>query len=159
MRNRPVVLIVLGTRPEAIKLFPLIRRLNGDGRFVVRVCHSGQHSTLADPILQLTGVTVDHACAAMAPGQSLDQLTVAAMGALGEVCDRERPDWVIVQGDTTTAFVGALAAHYRKIPVLHVEAGLRSGDNHHPWPEEANRRMISVIAARHCAPTQSAAEA
>lgn len=153
------VLVVFGTRPEAIKLFPLIKHLESDNRFLVRVCHTGQHRTLAEPILRLSGITCHHDLAIMVPEQSLDGLTAAALTAVGQVCDLEKPDWMIVQGDTTTAFAGALAAHYRQIPIAHVEAGLRSGDNLQPWPEEVNRRMISALATLHCAPTHAAAEA
>jgi UDP-N-acetylglucosamine 2-epimerase (non-hydrolysing) len=95
----------------------------------------------------------------MRPDQSLDALTAALLIGLGTVMDAERPDWVVVQGDTATAMAGALAAYYRKIPVAHVEAGLRSGDIHHPWPEEVNRKIIGAMAALHLAPTQTAADA
>jgi len=95
----------------------------------------------------------------MEPGQSLDRLTARLLTGLGEVMDRERPDRVIVQGDTATAMVGALTAYYRKIAVSHIEAGLRSGDIHHPWPEEVNRRIVAPIADQHFAPTETAADA
>lgn len=158
MLNPIRVLVLFGTRPEAIKLFPLIKQLGEDGRFVLRVCHSGQHRSLAEPIIRLTGIAIGHDLGIMRPGQSLDELTAAAIRAIGSVCDLEQPDWVVVQGDTTTALAGALTAHYRKIAVAHVEAGLRSGDNYQPWPEEANRRMISALATLHLTPTQAAAE-
>lgn len=153
------VLVVIGTRPEAIKLAPLINRLAEDDRFVVRVCHSGQHRELTEPVLQLFGIKPDHDLRLMRPGQSLDELIASALLAIGHVCDAEKPDWVVVQGDTSTALAGALAAYHRQVPVAHVEAGLRSGDNYQPWPEEGNRRMISVAATLHCAPTKAAAEA
>lgn len=153
------ILTVLGTRPEAIKLAPLIRALERDSRFVSRVCVTAQHRQMLDQVLSLTGIVPDHDLDLMRPEQSLDSLTARALEGIGRVLDAERPDWVVVQGDTTTAMAGALAAHYRRIPVCHVEAGLRSGDLLRPWPEEANRRMIGAIATLHCAPTRSAAQA
>ncbi|MEO0061806.1 MAG: UDP-N-acetylglucosamine 2-epimerase [Pseudomonadota bacterium] len=153
------ILTVFGTRPEAIKLFPLVHALEGDPRFVSRVCVSGQHRGMLDQVLQVSGVVPHHDLDLMQPDQSLDALTARLLTGLGQVMDAEQPDWVVVQGDTATAMAGALAAYYRKIPVAHVEAGLRSGNIHHPWPEEVNRKMIGTIAALHLAPTQTAADA
>ncbi len=153
------LLIVFGTRPEAIKLFPVIAALKADPRFVVRVCVSAQHRGMLDQVLEIAGITPDHDLDLMRPDQSLDALTAALLTELGKVMDAERPDRVIVQGDTATAMAGALAAYYRKIPVDHVEAGLRSGNIHHPWPEEVNRKIIGTIAALHFAPTETAAAA
>jgi UDP-N-acetylglucosamine 2-epimerase (non-hydrolysing) len=153
------VLTIFGTRPEAIKLFPLIHALAADSRFTSRVCVSGQHRAMLDQVLQIADVTPDHDLDLMRPELTLDGLTAALLTGLGQVMDAERPDWVVVQGDTATAMTGALAAYYRKIPVCHVEAGLRSGNIHHPWPEEVNRKVIGTIAALHCAPTETAATA
>lgn len=153
------VLTVFGTRPEAIKLFPLVHALARDPRFASRVCVSGQHRGMLDQVLKIAGLVPDHDLDLMRPDQSLDALTAALLTGLGRVMDMERPDWVVVQGDTATAMAGAIAAYYRKIPVAHVEAGLRSGNIHHPWPEEINRKVIGTIAALHCAPTETAAEA
>jgi len=153
------VLTIFGTRPEAIKLFPLVHALAGDPRFDSRVCVTGQHRGMLDQVLEIAGLAPDHDLDLMRPDQSLDALTAALITGLGRVMDEERPDWVVVQGDTATAMAGALAAYYRKIPVAHVEAGLRSGNIHHPWPEEVNRKVIGTIAALHCAPTGTAAEA
>ena len=153
------ILTVFGTRPEAIKLFPLIHALDGDARFVSRVCVSAQHRGMLDQVLDIAGVRPDHDLDLMRPDQSLDGLTAALLTGLGRVMDAEKPDWVVVQGDTATAMSGALAAYYRKIPVAHVEAGLRSGNIHHPWPEEVNRKVIGTIAAVHAAPTATAAAA
>src|SRR6187397_2046545 len=153
------ILTIFGTRPEAIKLFPLVHALAADRRFASRVCVSGQHRGMLDQVLAIAGLTPDHDLDLMRPAQSLDALTAALLTGLGRVIDEERPDWVVVQGDTATAMAGALAAYYRKVPVAHVEAGLRSGNIHHPWPEEINRRIIGTIAALHCAPTETAAEA
>lgn len=153
------ILTVFGTRPEAIKLFPLIHALADDPRFDSRVCVSGQHRGMLDQVLEMAGVVPDHDLDLMRPDQSLDALTAGLLTGIGAVIDREPPDWVVVQGDTATAMAGALAAYYRHVPVAHVEAGLRSGDIHHPWPEEINRRIIGTIAALHCAPTETAAAA
>jgi len=148
------ILTIFGTRPEAIKLFPLCHALEADARFDSRVCVSGQHRGMLDQVLEISGVTPHHDLNLMQPDQSLDQLTARLITGLGAVMDAERPDWVVVQGDTATAMCGALAAYYRKIRVCHVEAGLRSGNIYHPWPEEVNRKVIGSIAALHCAPTE-----
>ncbi|WP_067681871.1 non-hydrolyzing UDP-N-acetylglucosamine 2-epimerase [Tsuneonella dongtanensis] len=158
--TRPIkVLQVFGTRPEAIKLFPLVHALDGDSRFEGRVCVSGQHRGMLDQVLDIAGVVPHHDLDLMQPDQTLDGLTANLLTGIGKVLDAERPDWVVVQGDTATAMAGALAAYYRKIPVAHVEAGLRSGDIHHPWPEEVNRKIVGSFAALHLAPTETAAAA
>jgi UDP-N-acetylglucosamine 2-epimerase (non-hydrolysing) len=153
------ILTIFGTRPEAIKLFPLVHALRGDARFASRVCVSGQHRGMLDQVLAISGIVPHHDLDLMQPDQTLDSLTANLLTGLGLVMDAEKPDWVVVQGDTATAMAGALAAYYRKIPVAHVEAGLRSGNIHHPWPEEVNRKIIGTIAALHCAPTETAAAA
>ena len=153
------ILVVFGTRPEAIKLFPVIAALKADARFDVRVCVSAQHRGMLDQVLQIAGIVPDHDLDLMRPDQTLDALTAALLTEIGKVIDLEKPDRVMVQGDTATAMCGALAAYYRKLPVDHVEAGLRSGNIHHPWPEEVNRKIIGAIASLHFAPTQTAAEA
>ena len=152
------VLTVFGTRPEAIKLFPLIHALNGDPTFDSRVCITAQHREMLDQVLIFAKIEPHHDLDLMQVRQSLDTLTARVIVEVGRVLDEERPDWMVVQGDTTTAFAAALAAHYRKVPVCHIEAGLRSGDLDHPWPEEMNRRAIATFAALHCAPTDIAAE-
>ena len=153
------ILTVFGTRPEAIKLFPLVHALEADARFVSRVCVSGQHRGMLDQVLEISGVAPHHDLDLMRPDQTLDALTANLLTAIGKVLDAEQPDVVVVQGDTATAMAGALAAYYRKIPVAHVEAGLRSGDIHHPWPEEVNRKIVGSFARWHFAPTETAAEA
>ena len=150
-------LVVFGTRPEAIKLFPVIRALSVLPELTVRTCASGQHRELLDQVLSIARLQPDIDLDLMEPGQSLDRLTARLLVGLGEAMDRERPEWVVVQGDTATAMTGALAAYHRQIPVAHVEAGLRSGDIHHPFPEEVNRRCIAQIARLHFAPTETAA--
>jgi UDP-N-acetylglucosamine 2-epimerase (non-hydrolysing) len=153
------ILTIFGTRPEAIKLFPLVHALDTDKRFISNVCVSGQHRDMLDQVLAIAGLVPDHDLDVMQPGQTLDALTANLLSGLGQVMDAEKPDWVVVQGDTATAMTGALAAYYRKIPVAHVEAGLRSGNIHHPWPEEVNRKIIGTIARLHLAPTETSAEA
>jgi len=147
------ILVIFGTRPEAIKLFPVVAALKADPRFEARVCVSAQHRGMLDQVVEIAGITPDHDLDLMRPDQSLDSLTAALITNLGRVMDAEKPDRVMVQGDTATAMAGALAAYYRKIPVDHVEAGLRSGNIYHPWPEEVNRKIIGSIASLHFAPT------
>ena len=153
------IALVFGTRPEAIKLFPLIHLLKGDPRFEPVVIVTGQHRGMLDQVLEIARVVPDHDLALMQPGQSLDSLTARLLTGIGETLERVQPDWVVVQGDTASAMCGALTAFYRKIPIAHVEAGLRSGDIHHPWPEEVNRKIIGTMAALHCAPTTTSADA
>ncbi|MDT8759710.1 UDP-N-acetylglucosamine 2-epimerase (non-hydrolyzing) [Sphingomonas psychrotolerans] len=157
--SAPKVLVVFGTRPEAIKLFPVIQALQAQGGTQVRTCVTAQHRGLLDQVLAIAGIVPDIDLDVMTPGQSLDELTARLLTGLGKVLDAEKPDRVLVQGDTATAMVGALAAYYRKVPVGHVEAGLRSGDIYQPWPEEVNRRIVAPIADQHFAPTETAAEA
>ncbi len=153
------ILVIFGTRPEAIKLFPVIRALAETPGLVVRTCVTAQHRGLLDQVLAIADLAPDIDLDLMEPGQTLDRLTARLLVGLGEVMDAERPDLVMVQGDTATAMTGALAAYYRKVPVAHVEAGLRSGDIYQPWPEEVNRRIVAPIAALHFAPTETAADA
>lgn len=155
---RPRILVVFGTRPEAIKLFPLVhalRRTDAD----VRVCVTGQHREMLDQVLEIARITPEHDLDLMLPNQSLDTLSARLLTELGKVMDADRPDRVIVQGDTATAMIGALTAYYRKIPVGHVEAGLRSGNIYHPWPEEVNRKVVGAIADLHFAPTETSRDA
>ncbi|MGN6270694.1 MAG: non-hydrolyzing UDP-N-acetylglucosamine 2-epimerase [Sphingomonas sp.] len=153
------ILVVFGTRPEAIKLFPVVRALAATPGIAVRTCVTAQHRGLLDQVLAIADLTPDIDLDLMEPGQTLDRLTARLLTGIGEVLDAERPDRVIVQGDTATAMAGALAAYYRRIPVGHVEAGLRSGDIYAPWPEEVNRRIVAPIADQHFAPTETAAKA
>lgn len=157
--SAPKVLVIFGTRPEAIKLFPVVQALEAHGGLTVRTCVTAQHRGLLDQVLEIAGIVPGIDLDVMTPGQSLDDLTARLLTGLGKVLDAEKPDRVLVQGDTATAMVGALAAYYRKIPVGHVEAGLRSGDIYQPWPEEVNRRIVAPIADQHFAPTETAAEA
>ncbi|MCZ8325055.1 MAG: UDP-N-acetylglucosamine 2-epimerase (non-hydrolyzing) [Sphingomonadaceae bacterium] len=148
------ILVIFGTRPEAIKLFPVVRALEADPRFTPVVCVSAQHRQMLDQVLEIAGIAPDHDLDLMRPDQTLDGLTAALLTELGRVMDQVQPARVIVQGDTATAMAGALAAYYRKLPVDHIEAGLRSGNIYHPWPEEVNRKIIGTIASLHFAPTE-----
>ena len=155
---RPRILVVFGTRPEAIKLFPLVhalRRTDAD----VRVCVTGQHREMLDQVLEIAQIIPEHDLDLMLPNQSLDTLSARLLTELGKVMDADQLDRVIVQGDTATAMIGALTAYYRKIPVGHVEAGLRSGNIYHPWPEEVNRKVVGAIADLHFAPTDTSRDA
>src|SRR5690606_8573281 len=159
MGGRRRILTVFGTRPEAIKLFPLLHALGRDPRFDSRICSTGQHREILDQVLAVSGVVPDIALGAMRGGQTLDALVSRLLTELSEVISSERPDWVVVQGDTATALCAAVAAHWHGVPVAHVEAGLRSGDFSHPYPEEINRYLVARLAALHLAPTDSAAAA
>ena len=151
------VSLVLGTRPEAIKLAPVILALQEAGDFSTRVIQTGQHQHLVKPVMDLFGLATDQNLALMTPRQSLAHITCTALTGLQEDFLRHPPHLVLVQGDTTTALAAALAAFYQCIPLAHVEAGLRTDDLWNPYPEEANRRLISQLAQLHFAPTPRAA--
>lgn len=147
--------IVFGTRPEAIKLCPVVRALKSDSFFDCRVCVTGQHREMLQQVLDVFGVVPDEDLALMRPNQTLAGLTARALTALDDYLVREKPDVVMVQGDTTTVLCGALAAFYHHIPVAHVEAGLRTGNLYSPWPEEANRLLATRLAKWHFCPTEN----
>lgn len=153
------ILVVFGTRPEAIKLFPVIHELKKNPQFHVKVCVTAQHREMLDQVLAIADIAPDYDLNLMKENQNLTDLTAQIIARVGGVIDDCSPDRVIVQGDTTTAMASALSAFYRKIPVDHVEAGLRSGSVSAPWPEELNRRIVGSIASLHFAPTQRAADA
>ncbi len=153
------ILVVFGTRPEAIKLAPVVRRLKESALFEPIVCFTGQHgSEMIDGILDLFSIHTDLRLATLQHGQTLAQLTHRIITQISPVYERIAPRVVLVQGDTTSGFVGALTAFYHKIPVAHVEAGLRTHDLSAPYPEEANRQMISRLSDFHFAPTARAAK-
>jgi len=152
------VLVVIGTRPEAIKLAPVVRRLRESTGFAVNVCATGQHRELLDQALRHFDLEPDHDLAVMTDGQSLAGLTSRTLEGMDGLFKRSAPDLVMVQGDTTSAMAAALAAYYERIPVAHVEAGLRTSDKYSPYPEEINRRLIGNLADIHFAPTQGARE-
>ena len=154
------ILTILGTRPEAIKLAPVIAEFGRrPGQFNSRVCVTAQHREMLDQVLDLFEIRPHHDLGIMTPGQSLSQITARAVEGLDRVIREEAPDAVLVQGDTTTAFCGALAAFYHRISVGHVEAGLRTGNMHSPFPEEANRCLITRLTDFHFAPTERARRA
>ncbi len=152
------IFIVLGTRPEAIKMCPVIRELRDRDALDCRVCVTGQHRDLLAGVLSLFEIVPDYDLAIMRERQDLFDITVAALRSLKEVLLQERPDLVLVHGDTTTAFVAALACFYLHIPLAHVEAGLRTYDLTSPFPEEWNRRAVGLLADLHFAPTVKAQE-
>jgi UDP-N-acetylglucosamine 2-epimerase (non-hydrolysing) len=159
MAVRQNILVVFGTRPEAIKLAPLVRELQADPvHFATRICVTAQHRSMLDQILATFQIVPHYDLEVMRQGQGLFQLTSLCLECLLPVLERDRPDWVIVQGDTTTTFVASLAAFYMKIRIGHLEAGLRSGDKFRPFPEEMFRRLTSVLADLHFAPTPRAKE-
>ena len=147
------IAVVLGTRPEAIKLAPVVHRLDATPELDCVVVSTGQHRELLDPMLALFRIEPDVELDAMQPSQRLAELTSELVRRLAEAFRSEQPDWVLVQGDTTTTFCGALAAFYEGIPVGHVEAGLRTHDLRSPFPEEANRTLTSTLASLHFCPT------
>lgn len=147
------IAVVFGTRPEAIKMAPVVHRLRERGCFEVSVIVTGQHREMLDQVLRLFEITPNVDLEVMAPRQSLDQLTSRVLERVGRAFDDIRPDAVLVQGDTTTTFATALAAFYRKIPVGHIEAGLRTDSVYDPFPEEMNRRLTTSLARWHFPPT------
>jgi UDP-N-acetylglucosamine 2-epimerase (non-hydrolysing) len=152
------VLTIFGTRPEAIKLAPVVQAFAAQAGVRHTLCVTGQHRQMLDQVLRIFDLTPDHDLDIMKPGQDLTHVTTAVLEGLGPVLDAVRPDWVIVQGDTTTAFAASLAAFYRQISVAHVEAGLRTGNIYSPWPEEMNRQLTGRIARVHFPPTDAAAD-
>lgn len=151
------VLTVFGTRPEAIKMAPVVLALARTPGIEARVCVTAQHRGMLDQALSLFGIRPDYDLDVMQANQSLNHITTAVLNGMDGVLADFAPDRVLVHGDTTTTFAASLAAFYRKVPVGHVEAGLRTGDVYAPWPEEMNRRLADAIADLYFAPTESAA--
>ena len=152
------IMIVMGTRPEAIKLCPLVLEMRKRGDCTVEVVSSGQHGEILEEAMHAFDVLPSYAFSALRRGQSSAALAARMLTKLDELFSRQRPDAVVVQGDTSTAYVGALAAFYQKIPVAHVEAGLRTYHMHSPFPEELHRRAIALMADYHFAPTVTASK-
>ncbi|MFT7681938.1 MAG: UDP-N-acetylglucosamine 2-epimerase (non-hydrolyzing) [Moritella dasanensis] len=148
------VLTVFGTRPEAIKMAPLVHKLAEQHNLISRVCVTAQHREMLDQVLNLFEITPDYDLNIMQPGQDLFDVTGNILAGLKEVLDDFEPDIVLVHGDTTTTFSASLAAFYKQIKIAHVEAGLRTGNLYSPWPEEANRKLTGVLAHHHFAPTK-----
>jgi UDP-N-acetylglucosamine 2-epimerase (non-hydrolysing) len=157
MPERPLrVLSVFGTRPEAVKMAPVVERLRRAPGVEAGVCVTAQHRQMLDQVLRLFDITPEFDLDLMEPDQALPELTAAVFRGLDPVLEQWRPDWVLVQGDTTTVMAAALLAYYRRIRLGHVEAGLRTGDKWQPFPEEINRRVAGVVADLHFAPTERA---
>jgi UDP-N-acetylglucosamine 2-epimerase len=149
------VMSVFGTRPDAIKMAPLVKTLGADPRFDSIVCVTAQHRQMLDQVLELFKIEPDYDLNIMQAGQTLSGITTRALNGLEGAMAEAAPDIVLTHGDTTTGFAASLAAFYGKIPVGHVEAGLRTGDAYNPYPEEMNRRLIGAIASMHFAPTRA----
>jgi UDP-N-acetylglucosamine 2-epimerase (non-hydrolysing) len=152
------VLLVFGTRPEAIKMAPLVLELQSRAELEVEVCVTAQHREMLDQVLELFQLTPKYDLNLMQPGQDLYDITSRALLGLKAVLEQAKPDLVLVHGDTTTTFASALAAFYQRIPVGHVEAGLRTGNIYSPWPEEINRKLTGSLTSLHFAPTDKASE-
>jgi UDP-N-acetylglucosamine 2-epimerase (non-hydrolysing) len=152
------ILTIIGTRPEAIKMAPLVLALQNDPRFEAAVCATGQHREMLHQVLDWFKITPDYALNVMTHNQPLAYLSGRILNGLQTIISGYKPDAVLVHGDTTSGFIGALAAFYNRVPVAHIEAGLRTGDLSSPYPEEANRQLISRLAQWHFAPTQVAAD-
>jgi UDP-N-acetylglucosamine 2-epimerase (non-hydrolysing) len=149
------ILIIFGTRPEAIKMAPVVQALADDPRFEARVCVTAQHREMLDQVLDLFEISPDYDLNLMKAGQTLNEVTARILIELKPVLEEFKPDLVLVHGDTATTFAASLSAYYEKIPVGHVEAGLRTGDIYSPWPEEANRKLTGALATYHFAPTET----
>jgi UDP-N-acetylglucosamine 2-epimerase (non-hydrolysing) len=150
------ILSVFGTRPEAIKMAPLVHKLALDKRFESRVCVTAQHRQMLDQVLEIFGITPDYDLNVMREGQDLEGVTTAILQGLKPILEEFKPDYVLVHGDTTTTFATTMAAYYQRIGIGHVEAGLRTGNIYSPWPEEANRKLTGALATLHFAPTANA---
>jgi UDP-N-acetylglucosamine 2-epimerase (non-hydrolysing) len=149
------ILTVFGTRPEAIKMAPLVKALEADSRFNSKVCVTAQHREMLDQVLELFNIKPEFDLNLMKPGQTLTEVTSRILTELSPVLKGFKPDVVLVHGDTATTFAASLASYYEQIPVGHVEAGLRTGNIYSPWPEEANRRLTGVLTRYHFAPTKT----
>ncbi|QJQ32759.1 UDP-N-acetylglucosamine 2-epimerase (non-hydrolyzing) [Sphingomonas lacunae] len=153
------ILLVFGTRPEAIKMFPLVHALRQQPGLETRVCVTAQHRGLLDQVLEIARISPDIDLDLMQDNQTLDALSARILTQFGAALDATKPDRILVHGDTLTTMMATISAYFRKIPVGHVEAGLRSGNIYSPWPEEVNRKVTGTIADLHFAPTQAAADA
>ncbi|WP_218310922.1 non-hydrolyzing UDP-N-acetylglucosamine 2-epimerase [Alteromonas antoniana] len=152
------VLTVFGTRPEAIKMAPLVKLMSKDDAFDAKVCVTGQHREMLDQVLELFDITPDFDLKIMRPGQDLTDVTTSILQGIKPVLTEFKPDIVLVHGDTATTLAASLASYYQQIPVGHVEAGLRTGNIYSPWPEEANRKLTGALAKLHFAPTEKSAQ-
>ena len=152
------IIAVFGTRPEAVKMCPLILELKKRECFEVKVCLTGQHREMLDSVIEVFGIKADYNLSVMSKGQTLSDTTTKIIDGITPIFQNEKPDLVLVHGDTSSAFAASLAAFYMKIPVGHVEAGLRTYDISSPYPEEFNRRAISMTSSFDFTPTEAARE-
>lgn len=152
------ILIVFGTRPEAIKMAPVVKQLRRSKLIDLRICVTGQHREMLDQVLDLFEIVPEYDLDLMRPDQGLTELTMNILKGVDFVLADYKPDWVVVHGDTSTAMAASLAAYYRQTKVAHVEAGLRTHDIYSPWPEEANRQIVGRLASLHFAPSTAARE-
>ncbi len=150
------ILTIFGTRPEAIKMAPIIKAFSNSNHFEVKICVTGQHRKMLDQVLSLYDITPTYDLNIMNSHQTLTQVTSQTLNGLEKILEQDPPDWIFVQGDTGTTFAASLAAYYKKIPVAHIEAGLRTQEIYSPWPEEINRQLTTRIAKLHFAPTETA---
>lgn len=156
--NKIKVMTVFGTRPEGIKMAPIIKAMEKEEKIENIVCITAQHREMLDQVLDLFNIKADYDLNIFKPGQSLTEITTNALKGLETVLQEVKPDVLLVQGDTTTVFAGALAAFYQKVKIGHVEAGLRSGNLYSPYPEEANRKLTGIMTDFHFAPTEESRE-
>lgn len=157
--NKIKTLIIFGTRPEAVKMAPIVKALKADEEnFITKICVTAQHRDMLDQVLRIFDIEPDYDLNIFQSGQSLTQITCRALTGLEGVIEEFKPDLILVQGDTTTVFTGALAAFYHQVKIGHVEAGLRSGNLYSPYPEEANRKLTGVLTDFHFAPTEISRE-
>lgn len=158
LASMKTLLFIFGTRPETIKLAPLITKAKMDPRFKVLICSTGQHREMIKPLFDFFGMTPDFDLDLMKPGQTLTDISMGVMNGVQNILQNNKVDAIVVQGDTSSCFVGGLVGFYNRIPVMHIEAGLRSGDIYSPYPEEFNRRATGLMAHTHFAPTLMAQE-
>ncbi|OHT22616.1 non-hydrolyzing UDP-N-acetylglucosamine 2-epimerase [Providencia manganoxydans] len=152
------ILVVFGTRPEAIKMAPIIHELNQHEKFFTKVCVTAQHREMLDQVLHLFNITPDYDLNLMKVGQTLNEITSNILIKIKPILNEFKPDVILVHGDTATTFATSLAAYYEQISVAHIEAGLRTNNIYSPWPEEANRKLTSILTQYHFAPTETAKE-
>ena len=156
--TKPKIMTVYGTRPEAIKVAPVVKALDKDERFESIPVSTGQHKEMLEQVNTMFGIQPKHGLGLMKQGQGLNELVSRAIAGLDSIIEEEKPDVIISQGDTSTAMAAALAGFHRGVKIVHLEAGLRTGDIHSPFPEEANRKLIGQVAELHLAPTAGSME-
>jgi UDP-N-acetylglucosamine 2-epimerase (non-hydrolysing) len=152
------ILFLFGTRPEAIKMAPVIHEFKRDSSFVTVCCNSGQHKEMIEPVIDFFELQIDYELNVMKPDQNLSKLSASLLSGVDELLNKIKPDLILIHGDTTTSFCGALAAFYNKVPIGHIEAGLRTHDKFSPFPEEMNRNFSGYLSNIHFAPTKKASD-